>query len=101
MATPWVYLTDEATGYSYYANTETKETCWEAPAELGGPDADAGPGAALPPEVARERRAGGSLCSASGSVAGGGSRSRSDAVRLGSGCELVRTGGSRRVEHAE
>ena len=21
MATPWVYLTDEATGYSYYANT--------------------------------------------------------------------------------
>ena len=38
-STPWVYLTDNETGYSYYANTQTGETSWEAPGELGGPDA--------------------------------------------------------------
>ena len=30
----WVYLVDEATGYSYYANTSSGETSWEVPGEL-------------------------------------------------------------------
>ena len=41
--TPWVLLTDQATGLSYYANTETKETSWEVPAELGGAEGMACP----------------------------------------------------------
>ena len=32
----WVYLTDEGSGFSYYANLATRETSWEAPPELGG-----------------------------------------------------------------
>ena len=40
---PWVLLTDAATGLSYYANTETKETSWEVPAALGGSDGMACP----------------------------------------------------------
>ena len=40
---PWVLLTDQATGLSYYANTETKETTWEVPAELGGSEGMACP----------------------------------------------------------
>ena len=36
----WVYLTDEASGYSYYANTKTQQTSWTAPPELGGGDAE-------------------------------------------------------------
>ena len=33
---PWVYLTDEATGHSYYANIETREVSWRLPPALGG-----------------------------------------------------------------
>ena len=38
MADPqaWVHLTDGATGVSYYANTETRETSWTLPPALGG-----------------------------------------------------------------
>ena len=40
MSSSWVYLVDEATGYSYYANTSSGETSWEVPSELGGPSGD-------------------------------------------------------------
>ncbi|KAL1524027.1 hypothetical protein AB1Y20_018941 [Prymnesium parvum] len=32
----WVYLIDQESGASYYANLKTKETCWELPEALGG-----------------------------------------------------------------
>ena len=35
----WVYLTDTATGCSYYANLQTRETSWHRPAELDDPAA--------------------------------------------------------------
>ena len=32
----WVFLTDESTSTSYYANLSTRETSWKLPLELGG-----------------------------------------------------------------
>ena len=40
----WVYLTDTATGCSYYANLQTRETSWHRPAELDDPAAVAAAG---------------------------------------------------------
>ena len=40
----WVYLTDTATGCSYYANLQTRETSWYRPAELDDPAAVAAAG---------------------------------------------------------
>ena len=39
-AAAWVFLTDEATGHSYYANLTTRETSWRLPPALGGIDAE-------------------------------------------------------------
>ena len=66
----WVYLTDTATGCSYYANLQTRETSWHRPAELDDPaavaaagsssDAPAADAAAAPSRASSGKRSPGS-----------------------------------------
>ena len=37
MTSDWVFLTEESTSLSYYANLVTRETSWRLPPALGGP----------------------------------------------------------------
>ena len=39
-ANDWVFLTDESTSTSYYANLATRETSWKLPPEIGGSAAE-------------------------------------------------------------